>query len=113
MNKTMTLADIARAESVSVAHVSQELSRFGYEAVLHDSTGYPGVKQITKGGRTYYVARMQVDGRRRDLGQRKTAEEAYELILAAKEAAQPSKSPQRSEDSPRPKKKRTVLFQAA
>jgi hypothetical protein len=109
LNKTMTLADIARAEGVSVALVSTELRRFGYEAVLHNSTGYPGVKQVTKNGRTYYVARISVGGKRKDLGQRKTAEEAYELILKAKELV---KVPQRSEDSRR-SKRRTVTVRAA
>ena len=44
--------------------------------VLHNSTGYPGVKKVTKGKRTYYEGRKVIDGQRKTLGQRKTPEEA-------------------------------------
>jgi hypothetical protein len=91
MNKTMTLADIARAEGVSVAHVSTELKRHGYEATTHNATGYPGVKKVTKRGRTYFEARMVIDGKRKTLGQRKTPEEAHALYVAAR-AATPENS---------------------
>lgn len=88
LNKTMTLADIARAEGVSVACVSTELKRHGYEVVAHNATGYPGVKKVTKRGHTYYEARMVINGKRKTLGQRKTPEEAHALYLAARSRAE-------------------------
>jgi hypothetical protein len=80
----MTLSDIARAEGVSTAHISLTLKAAGLPVVLHNSTGFPGVKQVTKNARTYFEARMTINGKRETLGQRKTPEEAHELIVAAK-----------------------------
>lgn len=48
-----------------------------------NSLGYPGVKRRERNGRVFYVARIVIDGKRRDLGQRKTAYEAYLLYKAA------------------------------
>jgi hypothetical protein len=84
MNKAMTLSAVARAEGVSVACVSLELKHQGYDAITHNATGFPGVKKVTKGGRTYYEARAVIDGKRKTLGQRKTPEEAHALYLAAR-----------------------------
>jgi hypothetical protein len=82
MNETMTLADIARAEGVSVAHVSIELKRYGHEAIAHNATGYPGVKRTRHGT---YEARKVIEGKRITLGTRKTPEEAAELYRAARD----------------------------
>jgi hypothetical protein len=49
-----------------------------------NTTGYPGVKQRTRNGRTYCEARMVVDGKRKTLGERKTPEEAHALYAAAR-----------------------------
>ena len=114
MNQTMSLSDIARKEGVSVAHVSTELKRHGYEAAaMKNSTGFPGVKQVTKGARTYFEARMVIDGKRKTLGQRKTAEEAYELILAAKAEQAEKPGPQPSQVSDPKRRPRRVQVRAA
>jgi hypothetical protein len=111
LNQTMTLSDIGRKEGVSVAHVSTELKRHGYEAAaMKNSTGFPGVKQVTKGTRTYFEARMVIDGKRKTLGQRNTAEEAYELILAAKDEQTEKPGPQPSQVSdPKPRPRRVQV----
>jgi hypothetical protein len=51
-----------------------------------NATGYPGVKKVTKRGRTYFEVRMVIDGKRKTLGQRKTPEEAHALYVAARTA---------------------------
>jgi hypothetical protein len=107
MNLTMTLSDIARQEWVAVALVSTELRRFGYDAILHNSTGFPGVKRTARG---YYEARISVGGKRTVVGTRKTPEEAYELILAAKGDSGESS---RLSEAFAPRRKRTALIQAA
>ena len=53
----------------------------------------------------YYEARLSVGGKRKTLGQRKTAEEAYALILKDR-----GETPQRSVDRPR---RRTLQVRAA
>lgn len=103
----MSLSEIARQEGVSTAHVSLMVKDAGLQVVVHNSTGYPGVKAITRNGRTYYVARITRDGKRVQLGQRKTPEEAYELIVSAK-----GEQPQAPE-AVRPRKRRTVEVRAA
>lgn len=86
MNETMTLSEVARAEGVTTATVSAELKRRGFDVVLHNGTGYPGVKEIARNGRVRYEARMVIDGRRRTIGTFKTAEEASDAYQAVKTA---------------------------
>lgn len=97
----MSLAEIGRAEGVTTACVSITLKNAGLPVALHNSTGYPGVKKVTKKGRVYYEARMTVDGKRKTLGQRKTPELAYELIVVAKA---PTPVPEAVADSARPRR---------
>lgn len=82
----MSLSEIARAEGVTTAHVSIELKHHGLPVMVHNATGFPGVNQVTRNGRTYFEARMVIDGKRKTLGQRKTPEEAHALYVATRRA---------------------------
>jgi hypothetical protein len=107
MNQTMSLSDIARKVDVSVACVSKELKEHGYKAIQHNPLGYPGVTAKVQDGRTYYVARISIDGKRVQLGQRTTPEEAYELIVEARADAkgeQVHQPPQTSDPKRRPRR---------